>query len=265
LKGGADRAHARWQKAQLAEHEFWRKSKHPEDREFWERILRSGFGLTLDFFAKKDVLEIGSGPCGMIYGIAEAKLRIGVEPMKMSDLIERWKRKFLAKGVGEALPFNDESFDAVICFNVLDHCKEPSIVLRECSRVLRKGGTLLLWIHVLRSSFKLLQSSLDRLDTPHPYHFTEHQVMEIVRKHFIIQWKNRAHGAGLVGHAKVCGKPKVLLANYVTESLTMRLARASGDLKISSIGVREFPKLRLMCVVLMVRAHENCLSLWFNF
>lgn len=201
--------------------------------------MRSGFDLTLDFFANKDVLEIGSGPCGMIYGMAEAKLRIGIEPMKMSDLIEEWKKKFSAKGVGEALPFNDESFDIVICFNVLDHCERPLIVIRESLRVLRKGGALLLWVHVLRNSYKLLQSLLDRLDAPHPYHFTEHQVMEMVRKYFIIQWKNCAHGAGIVGHAKVCGNPKILLANYMTESLTMRLVRVSGNLEIPKRRVRE--------------------------
>jgi SAM-dependent methyltransferase len=224
LKSRADEARVRWEKAQSTECEFWEESKHPEDREFWERILRSGFDLTLDFFANQDVLEIGSGPCGMVYGIAKAKLRIGVEPMKMTELIEEWKRKFLARAVGESLPFNSKSFDTVICFNVLDHCEKRLIVLEECSRVLRRGGTLLLWVHALRNSYKPLQSLLDRMDAPHSYHFTEHEVMEIVRKYFIIQWKNCTHVQAWLHMQSFVETQRFFFANYLTESLAMRLA-----------------------------------------
>ena len=41
------------------------------------------------------------------------------------------------------LPFAGSSFDAVICAEVLEHVSEPPEVLRETSRILRPGGTLL--------------------------------------------------------------------------------------------------------------------------
>lgn len=41
------------------------------------------------------------------------------------------------------LPFADFSFNAVICAEVLEHVSEPTGVLREISRILRPGGTLL--------------------------------------------------------------------------------------------------------------------------
>jgi len=45
------------------------------------------------------------------------------------------------------LPFEDESFDTVVCMgNTLVHSITPDSVLREFSRVLRKGGRLLLQI-----------------------------------------------------------------------------------------------------------------------
>ena len=44
--------------------------------------------------------------------------------------------------VGDALclPFGDDSFDAVICSEVLEHIKDYKSVLEEIARVLRRGG-----------------------------------------------------------------------------------------------------------------------------
>jgi SAM-dependent methyltransferase len=40
----------------------------------------------------------------------------------------------------EALPFEDESFDAVVCTEVLEHCRDPRAAMGEISRVLRPAG-----------------------------------------------------------------------------------------------------------------------------
>jgi SAM-dependent methyltransferase len=40
----------------------------------------------------------------------------------------------------EDLPFADETFDCVLCTEVLEHCSNPRAVMREVSRVLRPGG-----------------------------------------------------------------------------------------------------------------------------
>ena len=45
---------------------------------------------------------------------------------------------------GKVFPFEDASFDAIICNQVLEHVFEPSLFLREISRCLRPGGKLLL-------------------------------------------------------------------------------------------------------------------------
>src|SRR4051794_38914463 len=46
-------------------------------------------------------------------------------------------------GDADDLPFEDESFDTVVSFHVLEHTERPQAVLREAHRVLRPGGTLL--------------------------------------------------------------------------------------------------------------------------
>jgi SAM-dependent methyltransferase len=45
------------------------------------------------------------------------------------------------------LPVPDESFDAVLSTQVLEHVQDPRVYLRECRRVLRPGGRLLLSTH----------------------------------------------------------------------------------------------------------------------
>ncbi len=44
---------------------------------------------------------------------------------------------------GEQLPFNSDQFDAVIAKDVLEHLRQPWVLLQEVHRVLKPGGTLL--------------------------------------------------------------------------------------------------------------------------
>jgi 2-polyprenyl-6-hydroxyphenyl methylase / 3-demethylubiquinone-9 3-methyltransferase len=46
-------------------------------------------------------------------------------------------------GVGEALPYAEAAFDAVVCVDVLEHVKDLQRVLAEVARVLRPGGLFL--------------------------------------------------------------------------------------------------------------------------
>ncbi|MDG1170445.1 MAG: bifunctional 2-polyprenyl-6-hydroxyphenol methylase/3-demethylubiquinol 3-O-methyltransferase UbiG, partial [Sulfitobacter sp.] len=46
-------------------------------------------------------------------------------------------------GVGEALPYDDAGFDAVVCVDVLEHVTDLQKVLSEVARVLRPGGLFL--------------------------------------------------------------------------------------------------------------------------
>jgi ubiquinone/menaquinone biosynthesis C-methylase UbiE len=86
------------------------------------------------------------------------------------------------KGIGEELPFDNNSFDIVICFNVLDHTLNPAKVIQEIHRLLRNKADCLLWLHTLRNQYRFLQGILNRLNTPHPYHFTLNEILTLVLK-----------------------------------------------------------------------------------
>src|SRR5207247_4481189 len=44
----------------------------------------------------------------------------------------------------DKLAFNEATFEAVVCFQVLEHVQEPWLVIEECARVLKPTGVLLL-------------------------------------------------------------------------------------------------------------------------
>ena len=46
----------------------------------------------------------------------------------------------VVRGVGERMPFVDESFDLIVCLWVLEHLKDPVEAFREVRRVLRPRG-----------------------------------------------------------------------------------------------------------------------------
>ncbi|MFH0777805.1 MAG: methyltransferase domain-containing protein [Candidatus Eisenbacteria bacterium] len=47
-------------------------------------------------------------------------------------------------GFGESLPFESETFDAILSFDVLEHVQSLEKTLDECRRVLRTGGSMFL-------------------------------------------------------------------------------------------------------------------------
>jgi ubiquinone/menaquinone biosynthesis C-methylase UbiE len=100
------------------------------------------------------LLEVGAG-LGLT--VATARLRYGTEAYGLEPGGEEFSGTYelgrqllegcqldpdiLLNGVGEHMPFPDQSFDAVISSNVLEHVADPAKVLAECFRVLRPGGT----------------------------------------------------------------------------------------------------------------------------
>jgi SAM-dependent methyltransferase len=51
----------------------------------------------------------------------------------------------LMLAVGEALPFADASFDAVVLNEVIEHVQDDAATLREACRVLRPGGSVVIY------------------------------------------------------------------------------------------------------------------------
>ena len=175
----------RWEQAQKKERIYHKKHFIKiEDREKYRTdlnhfFLKKYFDLDLKFFEEKRVLEVGCGTRGVIYYLDEAKYRIGIEPMNLDGMIEDWKKQFVKYGIGEQIPFENNSFDIVLAINILDHVIDPKKVIRECYRVLKKGGKLILSVHVLSPKATIFRPFLNRFDAPHPHHFTEKEFLNL--------------------------------------------------------------------------------------
>ncbi|OGD32442.1 hypothetical protein A3C91_02270 [Candidatus Azambacteria bacterium RIFCSPHIGHO2_02_FULL_52_12] len=121
--------------------------KRPWDIFFKEKITKI-------FTEKKSVLDIGGG------------LRILKEKNNRYDRSREWIRPYLKNvdykimdpvsdyhpdviGDIHALPFADDSQDAVICIAVLEHVENPIKACQEIYRVLKPGGYCFLYVPFL--------------------------------------------------------------------------------------------------------------------
>jgi SAM-dependent methyltransferase len=52
----------------------------------------------------------------------------------------------MLRGIGEVLPFKDESFDRVVCMSSIDHFANPDVGMREMARILKRDGELIIGI-----------------------------------------------------------------------------------------------------------------------
>lgn len=96
------------------------------------------------------VLEVGSGAHGLIFYFG-SQAAIGVDPLAVSyrNLFPSWQRcAQTVAACGESLPFADQSFDVVLCDNVVDHAESPKRILGELARVLASGGLLYFTVNV---------------------------------------------------------------------------------------------------------------------
>jgi SAM-dependent methyltransferase len=96
------------------------------------------------------VIEVGSGAHGLIFYFG-APHGIGVDPLAVNyrSLFPRWQSCApTVAAVGESLPFPDQSFDVVICDNVVDHAESPARIVRELARILAPGGLLYFTVNV---------------------------------------------------------------------------------------------------------------------
>jgi SAM-dependent methyltransferase len=79
-----------------------------------------------------------------------------------ADLVNRLTRpgaRFTAADMNAPLPFADGTFDAVVCIDGIEHLERPFDFVRECRRVVRPGGVLLVStpnISALRSRWRWL-------------------------------------------------------------------------------------------------------------
>ncbi|MEM8537043.1 MAG: bifunctional 2-polyprenyl-6-hydroxyphenol methylase/3-demethylubiquinol 3-O-methyltransferase UbiG [Pseudomonadota bacterium] len=121
----------------------------------WVRTLKNMVPGRLAWFDKaidwtgKDVLDLGCAGGFMAEALDDRGATVtGIDPA--AEAIAAAKSHAAQENrnirydvcVGEALPYDDQSFDAVVCVDVLEHVQDLNKVIKEIARVLRPGGIL---------------------------------------------------------------------------------------------------------------------------
>jgi len=136
------------QKAELG---YWNRRLQIEGKlanDHYHDVYTKHFGLTDEDYRGRRVLDVGCGPRGSLGWCSEAKEAVGLDPLGWEYAgMNRDAGHQIITGKAEEIPFPDNHFDIVSCFNALDHTDDFDHALSEMKRVLKPGGLLLLLVN----------------------------------------------------------------------------------------------------------------------
>lgn len=146
---------------------------------FWEHVYRYKFALR--FISNKDVLDIASGEGYGTAALAAAGANnvIGIDISE--EACEHARRKYgldYRVGNAEVIPLDDKSIDAIVSFETIEHLDNPEIFLRECARILKPRGELIL------STPNLNASTVYKDNEFHKILFGVNEMNLLLKEHF---------------------------------------------------------------------------------
>lgn len=177
-----------------AEHDLLRAV---EDEHWWHQVLHHQVMRALEVLpAGSHVLDAGCGTGGMLSRIRSQRPDLDTQGV---DAAERAVWHCQARGLREvtlheveALPFADDTFDAVLSLDVLYHAQvDERRALAEMRRVLRPGGLLVMNLpafECLRGSHDAAVCGVRRYRLCHVQRLLELHSMNIVMSHHWNAW-----------------------------------------------------------------------------
>ena len=152
------------------------------------------------------ILELGCGHGEVLEVIYDPNIKlvgIDINPSSIVLTKERFKSRnnvTILEGDIRKLPYPDESFDVVVCSEVLEHIPNPIEVLTEIKRVLKRHGTFistvpfeyfLILLRMLILPIRLFQRRSIFVDA-HLHYFTKNSYRRLLEKFFTIKVIKRA-------------------------------------------------------------------------
>lgn len=132
----------------------------------WERLLKKIIWAQLGEIKGKYILDFGSGEGITANYFAKNNNVVAVEPWE-EMLNNRWndnKYRQIQGDISVLSEFEDNTFDVVICHNVLEYIDNKESVVNELHRVLKTGGLLSIVKHNRAGRVMQMAVLLDDLD-----------------------------------------------------------------------------------------------------
>lgn len=110
----------------------------------WERLFKKIVWKQLGDMEGKKILDFGSGEGITANYFAEKNDVTAIEPSK-EMLSNAWKDYEYTQIVGDVnalAAFKNETFDMIICHNVLEYIDDKAAVIKALARVLKKDGII---------------------------------------------------------------------------------------------------------------------------
>lgn len=130
------------------------------------------------------ILDAGAGTGGTIVLLKKAGFEniVGIEKSDLAIGYSRKRGLKITRGDVNKLPFKKDSFDVVICLDVLYHQGvNPSLAIKEFQRVLKKRGLL----YLQEPAYNWLRSQHDiAIETSH--RFTQKEIQKLLAGKFKI-------------------------------------------------------------------------------
>lgn len=213
----------RWRAAQRKEATIsWTKTKYTKEEKeriieglgrsdaHWDAYFEQRAGMKRAELSGKCVMEIG----GLLLADrlllrTRSRHKLILDPLvipRISDDCE------FVRGVAEHIPQKSQTLHLCWMANTIDHCADPRAALREVRRVLKESGLLYITCNTFASWARPLFPAFDRLDGPHPHHFTRSSFLRLlVEAGFVVEGEIRPRTPPLRGWNRPLGIVKVLL------------------------------------------------------
>ncbi|MGE2718905.1 class I SAM-dependent methyltransferase [Mycolicibacterium celeriflavum] len=117
------------------------------EENYWFRRHEVVYERMADRCADRDVLEAGCGEgygANLIADVARRVIGLDYDEATVAHVRARYPRVDMRHGNLAELPLADGSVDVVVNFQVIEHLWDQGQFVRECLRVLRPGGCLLM-------------------------------------------------------------------------------------------------------------------------
>ena len=137
----------------------------------WERLFKKIVWAQLGDIQGKNILDFGSGEGITASHFAENNNVVAIEPSE-EMLVNRWtdyEYRQIQGDVTNLSGFEDNTFDMIICHNVLEYIEDKQSILDELHRVLKPHGILSIVKHNRAGRVMQMAVLLDDLEKQMTY------------------------------------------------------------------------------------------------